>query len=1448
MSGTRTPPLYHPDMHARGFEAARPVYPQPPTFAGDTRDVSTARAWIRKVDGFFNFHGIQEPQRHLFALTWLGANAAQWWEVQVSMHYRDSDATWDDLKAAVMERYAPIEATISQAITKIRSLRQGKSTVAQYSQEFLLLWSQAELKDEALAKEFYMGGLEGDLVNHISDYSSLTLSQVIARAEGLRPLRAHLPAPARLAMGSSQSLVPMDIDQLAVLGPDGRLRPEVRQARLAGNLCLRCGASGHRVDTCPIGNGAGRRGKQTPRGRPGRSGVSQLVAGGGEGEVMDGNVNAPTALYPSVVHCSSLACGRPPLHVEVMVLGCKVRALVDSGCTLTLLSESLYRDLPAAHLASPSAPVEVRTADNTIHLSKTQLPDLHIIFRGRSTILPTTLVSTAVARERLVLGMDWLERANPSIDWARRTLSLPSRVEVAALSTPPGAGASGAGAGAVAGKVEQSLARAADQDLPTLEAAFRAEFSSSFRAELSGIPPSREVDFHIDLLPGTTPPSRPSYRHSEEAAEEIQRQVEDLLAKGLVRPSSSPYSAPVLLVPKGDGSKRLCVDYRGVNAVTVPNRSPLPRFDEVFDRLRGARVFSKLDFTSGYWQMRVRPEDVPKTAFATRTGLWEFLVLPFGLRNAPARFQALMNTLFRAALDKFVVVYQDDILVFSPSAAEHAEHLRWVFGVLRKAELYVKPSKTELFRAQVTFLGHRIAHNTIAPTEDDLATVRDWPAPTSTAQVRRFLGFINWLHGKIPQVATIAHPLARLLGNVPFSWGPEQAQAFQDLKEAVADIVPLRPFDPARPVRLVIYHDASGVGCGGVLMHEEEDGSSRPISFFSRALTERERRWPVHEQELLGFVEALKRWRHYLGDRTFLARTDNRSLVFLQSQAKLSPRQQRWLDLLAEFNYTIEHTPGRHNVAADALSRLPEEMGELSIQALESTLVLDQAFLTSVREGYALDPVCAELLGVLQGGLEHPPHLTHVLKHLSLGADGLLYHVGQVQPRLYVPALPALKSRILGDLHDSVLGGHRAAETMRVGHLYYWPRMHREVKAYVRSCPSCQRNRARNARPAGLLQPLAIPATNWTHVTLDFITKLPPTQAGADCILVVVDRRSKEAHFIPCAEPTAEETAHLFLKHVFRLHGLPLSLVSDRDPRFTSAFWSTLFRALGTSLDMSTADHPQTDGQTERTNRTLQDYLRHYVSYAQTNWAELLCLAEFHYNKSVHSSTGFSPFMATRGLEPLGLHDLHVPRLRPVGAESVAAFLEHISEHTIELQDNLEAAQQRQAHHADRSRVDLEYEEGQQVYVDAKHLLNPSDARRPSLKLTPRFTGPFTITTKLSATAYRLALPPGYAAHNVFHVSCLRRHVAQEELYHPGDEVPHNPEVPTAVLDHRAGRGRGGPLQFLLTWQGCPAALNSWHYARDPVFQVDPGATLLRAYRQDLGRVGVNVAERAPGG
>ena len=838
--------------------------------------------------------------------------------------------------------------------------------------------------------------------------------------------------------------------------------------------------------------------------------------------------------------------------------------LIDTGASNSFISAQFARALGlVVESLSPPLCVDTPLGDGTVLSRICRACEVRVADHP----LVWDLIMLDMTTFDVILGMDWLRRYRANIDCYRRRVTVSSGDSVISCSLGSRSGVllaalSATGDGPTDGS--RGLPRVVD------------EFPDVFPDDLSGLPPVREVEFTIELMPGTAPISVAPYRFAPAELEELKSQLQELQEKGFIRPSTSPWGAPALFVKKKEGSLRMCIDYRKLNRVTVKNRYPMPRIDDLFDQLRGSRCFSKIDLRSGYHQLRVREEDIPKTAFRTRYGHFEFLVMPFGLTNAPAAFMDLMTRIFRPYLDRFVIVFVDDILIYSPDEGTHEAHLRTVVQLLRSHQLYAKLEKCEFWLTEVRFLGHVVSGDGVFVDPSKIDAVSKWEQPTSVFEIRSFLGLAGYYRRFVKDFARLAAPLTRLTRKgVKFDWDEACERSFAELKTRLTTAPVL--IVPERGIGYDVYCDASGEGLGSVLMQQ-----GKVVAFGSRQLKVHERNYPTHDLELAAVVFALKLWRHYLYGEKFQVFSDHKSLKYLFTQKDLNMRQRRWMELIEDYDFDLLYHPGKANVVVDALSRKSlhslvsvavqewKMMGELSDFRVEleevtgrfalCSLVAQPILVSRVIEAQVDDSETATFRVKLASGVES--------EGWSMGNDqGLRF-----RNRLFVPK--SLREEVLRESHNSRLTVHPGGTKMYhdIKRHFWWNGMKREIAGFVARCLTCQQVKIEHQRPAGPLQPLEIAEWKWEHITMDFVCGLPRSARGNDAVWVIVDRLTKSAHFLPMRmTDSVDKLSRLYVREIVRLHGVPVSIVSDRDPRFTSRFWDSLQGALGTDIRLSTA-------------------------------------------------------------------------------------------------------------------------------------------------------------------------------------------------------------------------------------------------------------------------------------
>ena len=765
----------------------------------------------------------------------------------------------------------------------------------------------------------------------------------------------------------------------------------------------------------------------------------------------------------------------------------------------------------------------------------------------------------------------------------------------------------------------------------------------------------------------------------------------------------------------------------------------------------------------------MQDEDIYKTAFRTHQGHYEFLVMPFGLTNAPSTFQSLMNHIFQPFLRRFVLVFFDDILVYSNTWNDHLQHLKKVFNLLLEDQLFLKLSKCELGANQVEYLGHIITSQGVSMDARKVSCMLEWSIPQNVKDLRGFLGLTGYYRRFIKGYGMIAKPLTDLLKKNNFQWTDIAQTAFEQLKKVMvtAPVLALPNFN----LPFVVESDASSEGIGAVLSQE-----GKPIAYFSKGLGPKHQALSVYEREMLAILAAVKKWNAYLTGRHFKIKTDHYSLKFLLDQKANTPAQQAWIVKMMGYDYEVLFRKGSTNIVADALSRRTQSTC-YALTAVTSDL------LATIQQSWLNDVALVQLINNLETHPDKPSKYTW--------KDGQLRRKG----RLVIGQDQQLRKDLFHYFHGTPEGGHSGADaTMkRLGSVCYWKGLKKEVRALVRSCNICQQFKSDTSAYLGLLQPLPIPETIWSDISMDFLEGLPVAK-GKSVILVVVDRLSKYAHFLALSHPySATSVAQLFLENIYKLHGLSNSIVTDRDKIFVSKFWQELFKFMGTQLNLSTSYHPQSDGQTEVVNRSLQTYLRCMTSERPKDWVNWLPLAEWWYNTSHHSAINTTPYTVVYGQPP----PIHLSYLAGDSkVEAVDRSLQ-VREAAIKMvKFYLNRAQNRMKQQADKRRSDRSFECGDFVYVKLQPYRQTTVVHRKCLKLSAKFFGPYKVLAKVGTTAYKLELPEGSKIHPVFHVSQLKKHIGSHssQSHLPFvDEVGVLVKEPLRILDRRINK-RGARL------------------------------------------------------
>ena len=863
------------------------------------------------------------------------------------------------------------------------------------------------------------------------------------------------------------------------------------------------------------------------------------------------------------------------------------------------------------------------------------------------------------------------------------------------------------------------------------------------------------VTHQIDT--GSAHPIRqPARRLPHAMREEVDQQVEDMLRNGIIQPSSSPWSAPVILVQKKDGTYRFCVDYRALNEVTVRDSYPLPRIDETLESLGGAEYFSTLDMASGYWQVLMRKLDKEKTAFTTGRGHYEFNVMPFGLTNAPATFQRLMEYVLAGLQWEHCLIYLDDIIVFAKSFEEQLERLQEVLDCLYEAGLKLKPSKCHLVKSKVDFLGHVVSRNGLSVDPRKVEAITKYPRPQNLTQLRQFLGLSGYYRRFIKNYSTIAAALFRLeRKEVKWDWTEACDSAFESLKQRLVE-APILAF-PRFDLPFSVATDASGVGVGATLSQVHEDGGERVVAYWSRALRPREQNYSVTEREAYALVWAVTHYRPYLLGRCFKLITDHCPLTWLKTIKDPKGRLARWILILSEFDWDIEYKPGRKHSQADALSRQPlppdEEETEVEerVEELVGIIRLNPAWTSEELADLQQNDVLIGL--VLENFPAKPPLTAASQSNLRLAAmrkvwhqlaldDGVLYRfvkdeTGDERQLLVVPK--ELQSEVLRLAHE--VSGHFGVEKTlaRVKEGFWWPGYTRAVEEWVAACGPCARKKARTRQRVVPLHTMPV-GRPFETLAMDFVGPVPETERRHKNILVVTDYYTKWVEAFPTRDQQAVTVAKLLVNEIFARFGMPTTLHSDQGRNFESSVIKEVCKLLRINKSRTTAYHPQGDGLVERFNKTMVESLTKYVHQNPNKWDLWLPLVLMAYRTAEHASIGRTPFELVFGRKARLPADVEfgTPTAPPVPVPEYVEELEKRHRESREfVEAELAAAQARQTYNYDsRLQGQDDFELGQRVW-----LYKP---KGPTTKFSLVNAGPYEILRLYSnGTADVRLLEPG---------------------------------------------------------------------------------------------------------
>lgn len=1180
---------------------------------------------------------------------------------------------------------------------------------------------------------------------------------------------------------------------------------------------------------------------------------------------------------------------RFPVYIRGNTKDIEANALLDSGATGLFIHQDYVKKhrMPTKPYARPKT---IRNVDNSFNILGKVSNYVETILTIGEHEEQVKLAVTNIGEDQLILGLPWLRRHNPNLDWAkgqmafdrcpiscqiqmkrkRRQTKKPEKVvklhkpanifagiRRTVASTKPKEDAFVSRIKQLyqlhrekvaqrdflkqiefedgdelweTWEDEEDIIRKTSKSTELAEEVNRGREARTFEEivpkpyhhfkkvfddeESKRFPTSKPWDHRIDLKPDIDPRTTCKvYPLTPQEQIALDKFLQEHLERGTIRKSSSPLASPFFFVKKKDGKLRPVQDYRKLNEMTIKNKYPLPLVTELVDRMSSAKYFTKMDVREGYNNVRIKDGHQWKAAFLTNRGLYEPMVMFFGLTNSPATFQTMMDDIFQdlIATGK-VVIYMDDILIGTDTLEEHRSIVTEILKRLQDNDLFLKPEKCTFEVQEVDYLGIILGHGKISMDPAKIKGVLDWPTPSNLTDVRAFLGFGNFYRRFIKNFSDKAKPLNDLTRkDVSWRWTDKEQKAFDELKHAFTTAPVIIQPDSTKPFR--VECDASGFAIGGVLS-QEKNGRWHPCAYLSQSMTEAERNYDVHDRELLAIMKTFATWRHYLvgNPHRIDVWSDHRNLEYFRTSRKLNRRQARWSGELQDYDFQITHKPGKIHAKPDALSRRKDH-DDGSHDNEDKILLPDNLFVRStnnpddirdrIRNSRHYDP---EAESYLKSLISNNPTMQKDLINWKT-VDGMLIY----KNKIYIPNDIDLRRDLTQLHHDNPAAGHRgeAATILSLSRDYWWPKITQFVRNYVKGCTTCQSTKIQTRRPSVPSIPIEAESTLPFHtVTMDLITDLPESH-GYNSIAVFVDHdSSKAAIMTPCKTSiTAEEAADLYIHQVFRHFGLANVTIQDRGTQFNAHFARELYKKLGIQQRFSTAYHPQTDGGTERVNQELEQYLRAYCNFRQNNWSKYLIFAEFAHNSAVHGTTSKAPFYLLMGYHPRWYPDIHDKTTHP----SVERRLE-------ELRNAREDAKSAHALAANLMRNEAElpkFKEGDKVWLEGKNITTT----HPSAKLRPKRFGPFPIIKALGPITFKLKLPHDWKIHPVFHASLLTPY-RQTSEYGPvttepppiiiNDEEQYEVD---AILDAewRSPGGRKHPiLHYLVHYTGYDNSENQW--------------------------------------
>lgn len=1318
----------------------------PPDFHGDK---SKAREWLRDYEAAMRINNYTNEQRLERASAYLKGPAKDWFYGTSRLH---QDLDWYSFKNRFLKHFCGADGR-DQLRKKLEESRQKHDEhPSEYMMRIMSLCTQydPDMSNEELVRRIARG-LSTDIVNMLSiskqqnQWTLNWLNSVFDEYKLGRPKDSDTTKSSRRSTSTRPA------------------SPNAKPRDLSTWMCFNCGEKGHLIVDCPKPRNEEQVKKRTEAFK----------------EERKRSKDAPKRQTNSVAEETSPKASLPcdevrKLMLSVDINGKKLLGRIDTGADMTVIPDDVAFDLNLTILEwdQPNLKAANKSDIKMVGMS----PVLATINNVRRTLLVAVVPRDALTQT--LWGTDLLKLFSLQLDYGSRDPSIQLATDQERLVCDATA------APHPLDKVKFGDLKSDDR-LQFREPLIQYQDTFSTDDQDRGC---ATIIKHRVILKDDVPVCSPPYRTPFRNRETLEAMVKKNVDSGAWRPSISPYASPVFFVDKDHGAgKRLVADYRALNAKTVLDKTPMPHPEDVFGMLAGMTTFAKLDITAMFNQIKVDERDIEKTAVTTPFGLYECPVMPFGLVNAPATAVRLMKEVLRDLNGRICYVYFDDIIIFATNVAELVQRCTKVLARLREHNLKLNPSKCIFGASKVNFLGHVITASGVEIDSRRIECVKNFPTPRNPSDVRSFHGLCSYNRKFIQNFAHIAKPLTPLMGKpTDFQWTTEAQVAFENLRDALTKAPVLVHFDPEAQHEL--RTDASSHAIGAILYqkHDEKDRTGI-VLYFSRTLNQAQRNYSATERELLAAFTAIMELKHYLYGKRFTLITDHAALSLLRNHKDPHHRLARWVAQLQPYEFDVEYKPGAKNVDADCMSRFIREIpSETPHQLIQIVRIISQA---SSEEGSqtisSLDPNDLADFGNLgEPSEEDTPQVDlkaeqreddYFMKYIRVLEsdssdeeksrqargftlqDDLLYRVkGEDKFLLCIP--PRRRAAVLLACHDAPLAGHLGFSRVYsfIKSRYFWPKMRRDIKKYVISCPKCQKRKVQNKRTQGYIHPLPIAENIFDIIGIDLITKLPRTYNGYNTILVCTDNLSKFVVTAPLRNETAPAIIHAFFNHVVAVHGCPKLVISDRGPNISGEESRDFFRLFGIKRNLTSSYHPQSNGQTERFNRTLAASLTMFVEKNQRDWSDFLQAMTFAYNISEHSVTRATPFELVFGRRPripldnlLNREDFIDPtRPEPGMLSSAAVNL---------MKELITQNQQKNKRRLDARLAPSTFNEGDLVVVE-----RPTRIKGTAGKLTYSHVGPYRIRRKISDLSFEIANIKGRAGVSVIHPCHLRKFIPRE--------------------------------------------------------------------------------------